>query len=129
MRNTTGTFFFKNLVDEKVAVFIVEFLLDLYALCVSETSKGDSCLGTLKENMHHPPVCLSVQENSILLQGRCWLSETGNLEFCYSVSACLSPNRLTMNANQTNYPCFWKDCTNGLHIETGLCIFLILCVA
>lgn len=115
----------KNLVDEKVAVLIVEFLLDLY---VSETSKGDSwCLGTL-ERKTRTSVCLSVQEISALLQGRCWLSETGNLKSFAIASVPISPltdepwmqTTLIIHVSGRTVPM-------GLHIEL-VCAFICCCV-
>lgn len=112
----------KNLVDEKVAVLIVEFLLDLY---MSETSKGDSwCLGSLERKTRTTPQSALLHRRALFFYrgGVGWV-KLEILKFCYSISACLSPNRWTMNANQTNYPYFWKDCTNGLCIEL-VCAFL-----
>lgn len=118
----------KSLVDEKVAVWLLSSYWTFTHFLYRKHQKETADVWVLSKRKHTPPPsCLSVQDIPALLQGRCWLSENGNLEFCYSINAFLSPNRLTMNVNQTNYPCFWKDCTDGLHIEL-VYAFLCCCV-
>lgn len=60
--------------------YCCEFLLDLYVCTSQKHHKEAADVCVISRRKQTPsPVGLSVQQNSALLQGRCWLSTTGNL--------------------------------------------------